>query len=86
VVLHGHHNEADAFASLAAFHQHLEVGPAAVLGRSLGGVNAYQFAARHPAKVSKLMVEDIGAVVDCDWSFTTGENGVGERVDVFRFL
>ncbi|MEV5573301.1 hypothetical protein AB0L06_24925 [Spirillospora sp. NPDC052269] len=34
-------------------------------------MNAYQFAARHPDKVSKLIVEDIGAVVDSDWTFTT---------------
>ncbi|MFI7133502.1 hypothetical protein ACIBQ1_48055 [Nonomuraea sp. NPDC050153] len=34
-------------------------------------MNAYQFATRHPDKVSRLIVEDIGAVVDCDWSFTT---------------
>ncbi|MET9073441.1 hypothetical protein ABZX95_14975, partial [Streptomyces sp. NPDC004232] len=27
--MHGHYNEADAFASLAAFHPHLEVGPVA---------------------------------------------------------
>ncbi len=48
----------------------------AVLGHSLGGVNAYQFAARHPDKVSTLIVEDIGAVVDCDWSFTTRLPGI----------
>jgi pimeloyl-ACP methyl ester carboxylesterase len=58
-------------ADVAAFHRHLGVGPAAVLGHSLGGVNAYQFAARHPDAVSALVVVDIGAVVDCDWSFTT---------------
>ncbi|MGJ5830094.1 alpha/beta fold hydrolase [Streptomyces ossamyceticus] len=64
--------ERDAYvADLAAFHRQLAVGPVAVLGHSLGGVNAYQFAARHPDKVSALIVEDIGAVVDCDWSFTT---------------
>lgn len=107
LALHGHYNEAAAFASLAAalaprwrvialdqrghgeadraasyerrdyvadlvaFHRHLGVGPVPVLGHSLGGVNAYQFAARHPERVSALIVEDIGAVVDCDWSFTT---------------
>ncbi|MEV4616816.1 alpha/beta hydrolase [Kitasatospora sp. NPDC049258] len=107
LALHGHYNEASAFASLAgalaprwrvialdqrghgesdrairyqrddyvadlvAFHRHLGVGPVPVLGHSLGGVNAYQFAARHPGRVSRLIVEDIGAVVDCDWSFTT---------------
>ncbi|WP_171170008.1 alpha/beta fold hydrolase [Streptomyces sp. I05A-00742] len=106
VALHGHYNEAAAFAPLAealaprwrvialdqrghgesdrapsygrddyvadaeAFHRHLGVGPVAVLGHSLGGVNAYQFAARHPDRVSKLIVEDIGAFIDLDSSFT----------------
>ncbi|SPE47623.1 Tropinesterase [Streptomyces netropsis] len=112
LALHGHYNEASAFAPLAAalaprwrvialdqrghgesdrapryergdyiadvaaFHRHLDVGPVAVLGHSLGGVNAYQFAARHADRVSALIVEDIGAVVDCDWSFTTRLPGV----------
>jgi pimeloyl-ACP methyl ester carboxylesterase len=112
LALHGHYNEASAFAPLAAaltprwrvialdqrghgesdrarsyerdeyvadvaaFHRHLGVGPVAVLGHSLGGVNAYQFAARHADKVSALIVEDIGAVVDCGWSFTTRLPGV----------
>ncbi|MFJ4188146.1 alpha/beta fold hydrolase [Kitasatospora sp. NPDC089509] len=107
LALHGHYNEASAFAPLAAalapqwrvialdqrghgdsdratsyergdyvadlvaFHRHLGLGPVPILGHSLGGVNAYQFAARHPGRVSRLIVEDIGAVVDCDWSFTT---------------
>ncbi|MEH0937838.1 alpha/beta fold hydrolase [Micromonospora psammae] len=107
LALHGHYNEASAFAPLAealaprwrvialdqrghgasdraesyerddyaadvaAFHRHLGVGPVAVLGHSLGGVNAYQYAGRHPDRVTALVVEDIGAVVDCDWSFTT---------------
>lgn len=61
----------DYTADVAAFHRHLGVGPLPVLGHSLGGVNAYQFAARHPDKVGALIVEDIGAVVKCDWSFTT---------------
>ncbi|MEV4871364.1 alpha/beta fold hydrolase [Streptomyces syringium] len=63
-------------ADVAALHRHLGVGPVPVLGHSLGGVNAYQFAARHADKVSALIVEDIGAVVDCDWSFTTRLPGV----------
>ncbi|MFE3763902.1 alpha/beta fold hydrolase [Streptomyces sp. NPDC059104] len=107
LALHGHYNEASAFAPLAgalaprwrvialdqrghgesdrapaygrdgyvsdvaALHRHLGVGPVPVLGHSLGGVNAYQFAARHPDGVSALIVEDIGAAVHCDWSFTT---------------
>ncbi|MEV6395786.1 alpha/beta hydrolase [Streptomyces sp. NPDC051907] len=106
LALHGHYNEASAFAPLAealspqwrvlaldqrghgesdrapsygrddyvadvaAFHRHLGIGPVAVLGHSLGGVNAYQYAARQPDQVHALIVEDIGAVVDCDWLFT----------------
>lgn len=69
-------------ADVAAFHRHLEVGPVAVLGHSLGGVNAYQFAARFPDMVSKLIVEDVGAVVDCDWSFTTRLPGVAPSREV----
>ncbi|MEU4470259.1 alpha/beta hydrolase [Micromonospora sp. NPDC023888] len=61
----------DYVADVAAFHRHLEVGPAVVLGHSLGGVNAYQYASRHADRVTALIVEDIGAVVDSDWSFTT---------------
>jgi len=74
---HGESDRADGYerdeyvADVAAFHRHLGVGRVPVLGHSLGGVNAYQFAARHPDAVSALVVEDIGAVVDCDWSFTT---------------
>ncbi|WP_228973077.1 alpha/beta fold hydrolase [Streptomyces sp. DH12] len=107
LALHGHYNEASAFAPLAealaprwrvvaldqrghgesdrarrygrddyvadvaAFHRHLDIGPVAVLGHSLGGVNAYQYAARQPDRVRALIVEDIGAVVDSDWSFTS---------------
>ncbi|WP_037607298.1 alpha/beta fold hydrolase [Streptacidiphilus rugosus] len=108
LALHGHFNEASAFAPLAAalaprwrvialdqrghgesdrptgyarddyvadllaFHRHLGLGAVPVLGHSLGGVNAYQFAARHPERVSRLIVEDIGAVVDCDLGFARG--------------
>ncbi|MEV5550746.1 alpha/beta hydrolase [Streptomyces sp. NPDC052309] len=56
---------ADAVAVL----DHLGLGQVVVLGHSLGGVNAYQLAARHPQRVSALVVEDIGAVVDDDLSF-----------------
>ena len=40
-----------------------------ILGNSLGGVNAYQFAARHPDRVRALIIEDIGSVVTDDISF-----------------
>ncbi|GAA3591933.1 alpha/beta hydrolase [Nonomuraea rosea] len=47
----------------------LRLGPVTVLGHSLGGVNAYQLAARHPYLVDSLIVEDIGAEVAGDLSF-----------------
>ncbi|MEX2981257.1 alpha/beta fold hydrolase [Streptomyces sp. C36] len=58
-------------ADIAAFHRHLGLGPVPVLGHSLGGVNAYQYAVRHADQVTALIVEDIGAVVNADWSLAT---------------
>lgn len=49
-------------ADTVALLEHLGLGPVAVLGHSLGGINAYQLAARHPDLVSALIVEDMGAV------------------------
>ncbi|MFB7755650.1 alpha/beta fold hydrolase, partial [Streptomyces sp. NPDC056121] len=48
----------DYVADVAAFHRRLGIGPVAVLGHSLGGVNAYQYAARQPDRVRALIVED----------------------------
>ncbi|WP_308431002.1 alpha/beta fold hydrolase [Streptomyces nojiriensis] len=56
-------------ADAAALLEHLGLGPAVVLGHSLGGVNAYQLAARRPDLVRAVVVEDIGAVVGGDLSF-----------------
>ncbi|MFE2976399.1 alpha/beta fold hydrolase [Streptomyces sp. NPDC059258] len=53
----------------AAVLEHLGIGGAVVLGHSLGGVNAYQLAARRPGLVDALIVEDVGAEVDDDLSF-----------------
>ncbi|MBZ2407685.1 alpha/beta hydrolase [Streptomyces sp. L06] len=55
----------DAVALVA----HLGLDRPVVLGHSLGGVNAYQLAARHPELVSALVIEDIGAEVRDDLSF-----------------
>ena len=46
-----------------------------ILGNSLGGVNAYQFAARHPDRVKALIIEDIGAMVSDDISFILSWRG-----------
>ncbi|MGG4493875.1 alpha/beta fold hydrolase [Brevibacillus reuszeri] len=40
-----------------------------VVGHSLGGVNAYQFAARHSELVKAVIVEDVGADISADLSF-----------------
>ncbi|WP_037465382.1 alpha/beta fold hydrolase [Shimazuella kribbensis] len=40
-----------------------------ILGHSLGGINAYQFAARYPAYVKAVIVEDIGVEIELDMSF-----------------
>ncbi|GAA1442115.1 alpha/beta hydrolase [Nocardiopsis tropica] len=62
---HGGDLGRDAFVGdAAAFLEHLGAGPAIVLGHSLGGVTAYQLAARRPELVRALVVEDIGAVTD----------------------
>ncbi|SFF07490.1 Pimeloyl-ACP methyl ester carboxylesterase [Paenibacillus algorifonticola] len=49
----------------------IELGgqPVTILGHSLGGVNAYQFAARYPELVHAVIVEDIGAEIHADLSF-----------------
>src|ERR1700730_891727 len=53
----------DYWGDLDVLFAHLGISRAVLLGNSLGGVNAYQFAARHPDYVRALIVEDIGAVV-----------------------
>lgn len=65
----------DYIADLEAFVDHLGLGDAVLLGNSLGGVNAYQFAARHPDRVRGLIVEDIGAEVWDDLSFVLAWEG-----------
>ncbi|MET9042566.1 alpha/beta hydrolase [Streptomyces sp. NPDC004362] len=54
---------------VAALIAHLGLSQVVMLGHSLGGVNAYQLAARHPEVVSALIIEDIGAEIDDDLSF-----------------
>lgn len=65
----------DYIGDVAALFEHLEVDKAVLLGNSLGGVNAYQFAARHPERVEALVIEDIGAAPDADASFVLAWEG-----------
>lgn len=90
---HGHSDHAPTYTrdaylgDLGALLAHLGLAEVALLGHSLGGVNAYQFAARHPERVRGLIVEDIGADVAADVDFVLGWAGtfatreqLGERV------
>jgi esterase len=60
----------DYRGDLQALFAHLCLtDPVVLLGHSLGGVNAYQFAAHHPESARALIIEDIGAVMSDDMSF-----------------
>lgn len=78
---HGHsdhaatYTRADYLGDLTALYAHLGLDDAVLLGNSLGGVNAYQFAARHPRQVRALIIEDIGAEVHDDTSFALAWEG-----------
>lgn len=43
--------------------------PVTILGHSLGGINAYQFASRYSEFVKAVIVEDIGVEINADLSF-----------------
>ncbi|MFD0019774.1 alpha/beta fold hydrolase [Streptomyces sp. NPDC058382] len=57
-------------ADAAALVGHLGLGPVAVVGHSLGGINAYQLAARRPELVSAVVVVDFPA----EYRVPTGED------------
>ena len=82
---HGHSDHAsgddgytrDAYiGDVFALFAHLGVESAVLLGNSLGGVNAYQFAARYPERVRGLVIEDVGAQFVTDVSFVLAWTGV----------
>ncbi|HMG86885.1 MAG TPA: alpha/beta hydrolase [Terracidiphilus sp.] len=66
----------DYLGDIEALLTLLDLPQAVLLGNSLGGVNAYQFAARHPERVKALIIEDIGAVVTDDIGFVLPWRGV----------
>ena len=65
----------DYLRDLAALYDHLGIPRAILLGNSLGGVNAYQFAARNPGRVQALVIEDIGVVLNNDLNFVLSWKG-----------
>jgi 3-oxoadipate enol-lactonase len=54
----GQYTMAAVTADVAAFCSALSLPPAIVIGHSLGGAAAYQFAARHPDRVRSLILEE----------------------------
>lgn len=78
---HGHSDHAHSYTredyvgDLLALLDQLQVDKAVLLGNSLGGVNAYQFAAWHPDRVKALVIEDISAEPDADASFVLAWEG-----------
>ncbi len=46
-----------------------------MLGNSLGGINTYQFAARHPHFINAMIIEDIGVEISVDVDFSLAWKG-----------
>lgn len=67
----------DYLSDLKALVEHLKLpDPVVILGNSLGGVNAYQFAARYPTLVQAIIIEDIGVEIDGDFNFIRAWKGI----------
>jgi pimeloyl-ACP methyl ester carboxylesterase len=72
---HGHSDHAgsytrdDYLGDLDAILQHLGIEHPVLLGNSLGGVNAYQYAARTPGRAAALVIEDIGVEISEEPTF-----------------
>ena len=66
---HGYSDHADSYTredyldDIEALFDHLGLERAVLLGNSLGGVNAYEFASKHPERVLALVIEDIGVEI-----------------------
>lgn len=58
--------------------------PVTILGHSLGGANAYQFAARYPELVRAIIVEDVGAEIGTDLNFAAGLPAQAASLDELR--
>jgi pimeloyl-ACP methyl ester carboxylesterase len=71
-----HYERADYLADVDAWIAHLALpDPVVVLGNSLGGVNAYHYAATRPGRVRAMIVEDIGVVIADDGTMARGWAG-----------
>lgn len=79
---HGHSSHAatytrqDYLGDLEAFLAELHTkSPIVLLGNSLGGINALQFAAKHPNMVRGLVLEDIAVEIATDIGFVRAWSG-----------
>lgn len=71
------YSRADYVGDLKAFFDHLQItAPLVLLGNSLGGINAYQFAARYPHRVRAMIIEDIGVEYTGDMDFCLAWTGI----------
>ncbi|APJ03680.1 alpha/beta fold hydrolase [Silvanigrella aquatica] len=79
---HGYSDHASSYTrddyinDLCLLYKHLKIEKAVILGNSLGGVNAFQFAARYPKFVRGLIIEDIAAEIEDDMSFCLAWQGI----------
>jgi pimeloyl-ACP methyl ester carboxylesterase len=72
----GSYTREDYLGDLEALLDHLDVSESILLGNSLGGVNAYQYAFRRPERVRALVIEDIGTQIHEEPSFVLRWSGV----------
>jgi pimeloyl-ACP methyl ester carboxylesterase len=72
----GSYTREDYLGDLEALLDHLDVSEPILLGNSLGGVNAWQFAFRHPERARALIIEDIRAQIHEEPSFVLQWSGV----------
>lgn len=61
---HGDYSTAAFVADLAGFCDALKLDPFVLVGHSMGGRNSMAFASSYPEKVAKLIIVDIGPVID----------------------
>ncbi len=79
---HGYSDHAPTYSrqdyldDLKTLLDHLEIRRAVLLGNSLGGANAYQFASAWPECVSAMIIEDIGVVITDDITFCLAWSGM----------
>ncbi|MTI67985.1 MAG: alpha/beta hydrolase [Firmicutes bacterium] len=81
------YTRAEYINDIELLYEVLEIKNAIIIGHSLGAVNAYKFAAKHPEKVRALVIEDIGVRIDDDLSFISNWPEKFETVrHCFNFL